>query len=324
MGAVRKLTVWIVLIAVIVPLAGCRTKANRLTVERTTEIPSRDTKKGIAVHLDAQQRVLLSNAQGFCAEPSPDAFSAYVASIGLKAGKPDEDSLIFANSLTSISSNLGLRTQSITLMRDALYRICEATNNNSIQKWETASLLRQSQDLTAVVLAVEQLTGAVMAKPIVLNPPTISAVKAIRERPDSVLEDQETGAGDVERSARTKDNEAPEETDANDSGRSLLATQRGLLDPDAVKAVADSVQKMVSQVLKKTYIKEQCLGFMAAVPGDSPMLKSPAVKICRSYLLDAFLATEPTSLESFFSVTPTIDNGEDEQAEQLEEPQPAH
>jgi len=69
-----------------------------------------------------------------------------------------------SNALSSAAANIGLRTQSIQLMRDSLYRLCEASNNGRINESDMAMLLRRSQDLTAVVVAVEQLTGAVVAQ----------------------------------------------------------------------------------------------------------------------------------------------------------------
>ena len=149
--------------------------ANLQTIARQTPLPPQGdipiTHGGIAIHLDAQQRLVLASAKGYCAEPSPDALSAYAASLRLRARQSDEDAELLTHALRSSVGSIGLRTQSITLMRDALYRMCEASNNGHLQKWEVASFLRRSQDLTAVVLAIEQLTGAVAASQIVLSQP---------------------------------------------------------------------------------------------------------------------------------------------------------
>lgn len=48
-------------------------------------------------------------------------------------------------------------------MRDALNRMCEAYGNGAIGEAQVVTLLNRSQDLTAVIFAVEQLTGAVTA-----------------------------------------------------------------------------------------------------------------------------------------------------------------
>lgn len=82
---------------------------------------------------------------------------------------PSQGAVSFAQALQSSAGSIGLRTQSITLMRDALFRMCEAYNNGAINEFEVAAFLRRSQDLTAAVLAIEQLTGAVAANQVILT-----------------------------------------------------------------------------------------------------------------------------------------------------------
>lgn len=150
--------------------SGC---ANLNTLNRTTPITqakSRGEVQAQAIHLDAHQRlVMINSAQQFCAEPSPDSLVAFAASLGGGiSGLSKERAASVAAALQSSSANIGLRTQSITLMRDALYRICEANLNGSLNPALVATLLGRSQDLTAVVLAIEQLTGAVVGPSVVL------------------------------------------------------------------------------------------------------------------------------------------------------------
>ena len=152
--------------ALVVGIGYLSSCANLQTVGRTTPIDD-----GTAIHLDAQQRLVVASANGYCAEPSPDALSAYVASLGFSApGSQTPEGASFLEALKSTTGSIGLRTQSITLMRDALYRMCEASNNGHLSDLEVAAFLRRSQDLTAVVLAIEQLTGAVAANQLALTP----------------------------------------------------------------------------------------------------------------------------------------------------------
>lgn len=145
-------------------LVGC---ANFNTIERTTSFPAGDAK---AVHLDVQQRLFIMNKLNrYCAEPSPDAMAAYAASLGLGAAAPAKGSLSLSGVGESTAASIGLRTQSITLMRDALYRMCEAYANGAVGDAQVVTLLNRSQDLTAVILAVEQLTGAVAANQAALT-----------------------------------------------------------------------------------------------------------------------------------------------------------
>lgn len=147
-------------------LAAC---ANLQTIGRTTSLPSGE-EGGVAIHLDAQQRLLIYNKMGkYCAEPSPDALAAYAASLGLGASVPGQGAASVAQALQSSAGSIGLRTQSITLMRDTLYRLCEAYANGVIEPVQVATLMGRNQDLTAVVLAIEQLTGAVAANQVILT-----------------------------------------------------------------------------------------------------------------------------------------------------------
>lgn len=148
-----------------VVLGGC---ANIHTLDRHTATPM-EAGKGRAIHLDAQQRLVVFAAEKYCAEPSPDALAAYAAAIGVSASKVPKDSVAISAALNNVAGSIGLRTQSITLMRDTLYRNCEAGINGYLSKEQVAVLLARSQDLTAVILAIEQLTGAVAAPPLMLD-----------------------------------------------------------------------------------------------------------------------------------------------------------
>ena len=170
-------------ILVAASLTGC---ANIKTIDRTTPIEDET-----AIHLDAQQRLVLftktkkkddgestENQDGdgsyqsykYCAEPNPDAMSSYLASIDFGFSTPTQNEASVKNLLQSSTYDIGLRTQSITLMRDVFYRICEASNNGYLDKKKVPAFIRRNQDLTAVVLAIEQLTGAVTPNQVILPP----------------------------------------------------------------------------------------------------------------------------------------------------------
>jgi len=135
-------------------LSGC---ANLNSIERRTNLPS----GGKAIHLDAQQRVVISTSDGvICPEPSPDAIAAFAQSLGAGAGNLQGDSLSIASSIGSSVASFGLRTQSITLLRDIILQTCIQAANNQIGDTEVSKLLTKSMDLTALNLAIEQLTGA--------------------------------------------------------------------------------------------------------------------------------------------------------------------
>ena len=149
------------------------------TPSATTTTSTYTSAQGLAIHLDAQQRLVSFNALGkYCAEPSPDALAAYASSLGFGASAQGYGSASATQALQSAAASIGLRTQSITLMRDSLYRLCEAYLNGELSDVSGTMLLARSQDLTAVVVAVEQLTGAVAANQALLAPNASSSASA--------------------------------------------------------------------------------------------------------------------------------------------------
>lgn len=165
--------------------------ANFNTIERRTTVPGGlvtvDTKdperksyqSGKAIHLDIQQRLVIFDELGnYCAEPSPDGLAAFAAAMGISASDPTSSAASATGSGGSSAASIGLRTQSITLMRDTMYRICEASANGKIDTTTVTTLLRRSQDITAAVLAIEQLTGPVAAQQAALYQTTDASASA--------------------------------------------------------------------------------------------------------------------------------------------------
>jgi len=161
--ASNKRRIFSLFVLVPITLAGC---ANYSTLNRTTALPD----SGLAIHLDAPQRVVLTDKNGFsCAEPSPDALQAYASAIGASLADPTTKAAAFSAAANTSAGNIGLRTQSITLMRETLFRLCESARNKSITSPDLVQLLQRSQDMTLAILAIEQLTGAVVARQVLLG-----------------------------------------------------------------------------------------------------------------------------------------------------------
>jgi len=116
--------------------------------------------------IDAKQRVVLttvnSNQIRTCAEPSPDALSAIAASQGFSLNDGSLEAAL-NSSLSEGASSIGLRTQSIQLMRDAMYRLCEGYMSGSLDNLTFETLQRRFQTTMVAILAIEQLTGTVRA-----------------------------------------------------------------------------------------------------------------------------------------------------------------
>lgn len=168
-----------------VVIAGC---ANFNSIHRNLDLIG----PGVApegVAIDIKQRAIITNTRPgatpsvpgpyvVCAEPSPDALSAYVSSLGA-TGIPlpapstptrrGQDPFNVAAVVGETSASVGLRTQSIQLLRDLLFANCLTYLNGASTNDQYYALQRRSQNITLGLLAIEQLTGAVKADQAALN-----------------------------------------------------------------------------------------------------------------------------------------------------------
>jgi hypothetical protein len=135
--------------------------------------------------IDAKQRVIysapkLSDNQGksttaedrvrmFCAEPSPDALSAYAASLGLSLSLQGKGDASVNQAFSESAANIGVRTAGIQALRDITFRNCESYLNGGITAFGLETMQRRFQSTLVSVLAIEQLTGAVREANVALS-----------------------------------------------------------------------------------------------------------------------------------------------------------
>lgn len=126
---------------------------------------------GKSVSIDAKQRVVLADSKRgiVCAEPSPDALSALSASLNASVITPERLTAQLAASNAESATSIGLRTQTIQLLRDAMYRVCEGYMSGALTGPDFLKVHRRYQNLMLGLLAVEQLTGTVTPHPVVLH-----------------------------------------------------------------------------------------------------------------------------------------------------------
>ena len=161
---------WIAMIAASMVLSGCG--ANFHSINRSFS-PS----TGESRLIDAKQRAIISIVEsgkfrGVCAEPSPDALQATAAAFSGSGSVSKEDitaALNLALSSTESAASIGLRTQTIQLLRDAYYRICEGYLSKGLDEVSYDVLQRRFQNHMIALLAVEQLTGVVKAEQVALT-----------------------------------------------------------------------------------------------------------------------------------------------------------
>jgi hypothetical protein len=227
----------IVLGAVLIAVTGC---ANLGTIGRRTDTPL----NGKAIHLDAAQRLVFMNKDGWvCAEPSPDALQSYAASLGGAFSAPSKEAVSLAAAFSGNAAGIGLRTQAITLMRDALYRICEAQHNGALNSNDVMLLLARSQDLSLGVLAIEQLTGAIVARQPMLTTGANAAVSANLTSTQAALDQ-------AKKDEAAKKTALASATDARDKQKALVAktTQEEAAAKQKAAATQAVVDKVTAQV----------------------------------------------------------------------------
>lgn len=205
------------------------------------------------VSMDAQQRMLLVNpdpkkvnARRMCAEPSPDVMSAIGASMSGSLFGSGSASKALSAALSQNVQNIGLRTQSIQLMRDMMYRVCEGYLNYAYDDEDYMSLQTQAQGLIVGLLAIEQLTGAVKSDQGSISTSASSgALPNADEQADRLVEAE---AAQLEKTQDVKDAQAAlkKASDALQANKDAISAA-GAADTTKLKqeqpALTDEVEK---------------------------------------------------------------------------------
>ncbi|MGN2248417.1 hypothetical protein ACFWZ3_17215 [Frateuria sp. GZRR35] len=123
----------------------------------------------------------------FCAEPSPDVFSVVAQSLsagGTLSKGADPATLQAALNAAFSSSEQGStipRTQTVNMLRELMYRTCERYLSGGYDAAELSVQAVRDQRLMVSILAIEQLTGAVAPKPVVIAATGMGATGASGE-----------------------------------------------------------------------------------------------------------------------------------------------
>lgn len=155
--------------------SGCASVGNLTSIYRTPDLQG-----GRSVVLDAEQWAVLNipwpadtDPHAVCAMPSPDALAAAAAAGGLNVEASEANTGSAGGAATfgigESAASIGLRTQSIQLLRDAMYRLCESYANGAINSVQYNVMMRRHQNNMIAILAIEQLTGAVAAQNVAVS-----------------------------------------------------------------------------------------------------------------------------------------------------------
>ena len=161
-----KLHQCMVLAAVGLSVAGCQGG----TIYR------KDTLGEINVlSVDARQRLVLQGNVGsdrvVCTEPSPDAISAQAVQLAASAAITNggnQANAQLASGFSESVASIAMRTQTIQMLRDGYFRLCEARLNNLISKEEYRTTIAFVDEFIATVAAIEAIGGTVQTPPVAI------------------------------------------------------------------------------------------------------------------------------------------------------------
>jgi hypothetical protein len=145
---------------------------------------------GNSISVDAKQRMVLVTHKGgksgdrtvVCTEPSPDAISALALSGSANAsatlpGTQGSGSAGGSFASSEAVASIAMRTQTIQLLRDGLFRACEAYMNGAIDQHQYNVVLLNIDRLMVTLLGVDAIGGMGMVAPVAIGA-TSSGVSA--------------------------------------------------------------------------------------------------------------------------------------------------
>jgi hypothetical protein len=136
-----------------------------------------------SVSMDARQRTIISVERGtppeshriVCAEPSPDALATIAASGGLSAGVsgipqlPGSAEVAASAARAEQAALIGARNSTIQLLRDGLYRACEAYMNGALGDFGYGLVLVNYGRVMVSLLTADGLVRPQMMPPVVIG-----------------------------------------------------------------------------------------------------------------------------------------------------------
>lgn len=174
---------WVVVCGTVMLGSGC---ARLTSIHRSNNLPG---DRPHMVSIDAKQRGVFTTPENsalrFCAEPPPDVFSALAASLSADAslvkGTAPSTAARVAMALSENASTIE-RTQTVNVLREAMYRNCERYLSGAISKDEFIVQGARDHQLIIQVMAIEQLTGAAKAQATALTTTAKAAGAGVTEK----------------------------------------------------------------------------------------------------------------------------------------------
>ena len=225
------------LTAALISLTGCTTAQNSI-------FRSFDLDDGRSIATDASQRIIIntnthpSSRPGrvnperiVCAEPSPDVASIVANTFGIGVNVLGKGNAAVSGGQATALAQLAERTVTVQLLRDQMYRACEAYANGAISGTEYSLLMSRNNDAMVTLMLGEsasRLVGRQLANlTATAGSDSEASMPALLEALNNVVEtsEQESEAQDELTEATDDAGEADAAAAATDSDDSETATE---------------------------------------------------------------------------------------------------
>ena len=122
---------------------------------------------GNPIH-DAAGNPVVTSRTIICAEPSPDAIVAAASYFDSNFSSGDNSGSA-SSGFGEAVGNIGLRTQTIQLLRDGYFRVCEAYLNGAIGYREYVGIVSAIDHFMAVLVSIEAISGSPTIVPVTVS-----------------------------------------------------------------------------------------------------------------------------------------------------------
>jgi hypothetical protein len=208
--------------------------------------------------------------QTICAEPSPDALTDISGDASLDY---KEKLLDMLNRYGTKGQNIGVRTPSVQVLRDSMYRLCEAFSAGGLSPITYAMLMQQFQTIMVGLLAIEDLTSGLSYSAEVDSP----AHEGLPTPPDGVK-----GIGARSKSGK----DAPADERSASSAHTSKAGHRAVASLTDRAQISDAVRLIVKYTLNGHRRSNFCMAVL------SFPLEGPVTDVCIKYLFRGKLPDE--------------------------------
>ena len=171
--------------------------------------------------VDAKQRMLLIGNRGgispkrvMCTEPMPDAIVAQAAVLAGSANINNPSGISGSGGLsggsTESAGSIGFRDQSIQMLRDGYYRLCEAYLNGALTKQQYQHMILNADTFMVVVSALQILGSNPVAPAVTISAGSVSASTTAAGAATVQTQPPGTGANAIQQVTPTATSLSPE------------------------------------------------------------------------------------------------------------------